>query len=162
MDLDYIMSDLGGLDSRRSSLSFVEPYLPLPKDRRKSKNKEKRNMKKGKEKAKGEDLIDPPGRLPELLPEPWVDDSTGIIRPNTVTLDVSFSGSLRLYKPDSARRRNQWSFSLELVFLPREHEQAGNPSPWVFWHCSQIGQIRIQRTTLPPGTCISVPFLSTC
>ena len=115
-------------------------------------------MKKGKEKAKGEDLIDPPGRLPELLRETWVDDTTGILRPSTVTLDDSFAGSLHLYEPDYTRRRNQWSFSHELVFLL----QGGNECPWVVWRCSQIGQIRIQQTILPPCTCTSVPFLSTC
>jgi hypothetical protein len=60
-------------------------------------------------------------------------------------------------------RRNEWSFIRErkrVSFPPRE--QNGNPKHWDVWRCSQIGQIRIERATLRPCTCISAPFLFTC
>lgn len=175
MDLDYIMSDLGGLDSRRSSLSFMVPQtLPLPpsKDKRKAKDKEKRNLKKDKEKAKGEDLdvammhglIYPPGRSPNLLDvAPWADNTTGIRRPSTNTLDDSFAGGLRYLDPDYALRRKEWSFSRghDRVSLP-PRESDGIPRHWDVWRCSQIGQIRVERATLPPCTYISVLFLGMC
>ena len=165
MDLDYIMSDLEGLDTRRSSLSFVAPQsLPLPpsKDKRKLKDKEKR--KKDKEKSKGEDLdvpmiqglIDPPSRSPNLLDvAPWAeaDDPTGLRRPSTVTLDDSFAGGLRFHDPDYALRRKEWSFNRDpdRVSLP-PRESDGNPRHWDVWRCSQIGQVRIERATIPPCT----------
>jgi hypothetical protein len=174
MDLDYIMSDLEALDTRRSSLSFVAPQsLPLPpsKDKRKLKDKEKR--KKDKERGKGEDLdvaamqglFDPPSHSPNLLDvAPWAeaDDATGLRRPSTVTLDDSFAGGLRFHDPDYALRRKEWSFirDRDRVSLPPREFDA-NQRHWDVWRCSQIGQIRIERATLPPCTCISVLFLGT-
>ncbi|KAH9168244.1 hypothetical protein EDB89DRAFT_1855714 [Lactarius sanguifluus] len=174
MDLGYIMNvDLEGLNTRRSSLSFIAPQsLPLPpaKDKRKSKDKEKRK----KEKGKGEDfdasvmrgLIGSPSNSSNLLDvAPWAEaegGATGLRRPSTVTLDDSFAGGLRRDDPDYALRRNKWSFIRvrEHVPLP-PRELDGNPRLWDVWRCSQIGQIRIERATLPPCTCISVPFLAT-
>lgn len=164
IDLDYIMNvDLEGSDTRRSSLSFIAPQsLPLPpsKDKRKLKDKEKR--KKDKEK-KGEDfdvavmhgLLGSPSGSPNLLDvAPWAeaDDPTGLRRPSTATLDDSFAGGLRRDDPDYALRRNEWSFIRErerVSLPPREFD--GNPRYWDFWRCSQIGQIRIERATLPPS-----------
>jgi hypothetical protein len=164
MDLDYIMSDLEALDTRRSSLSFVAPQsLPLPpsKDKRKLKDKEKR--KKDKERGKGEDLdvaamqglFDPPSHSPNLLDvAPWAeaDDATGLRRPSTVTLDDSFAGGLRFHDPDYALRRKEWSFirDRDRVSLPPREFDA-NQRHWDVWRCSQIGQIRIERATLPPS-----------
>jgi len=177
MDLDYIMNvgNLEGRDTRRSSLSFIAPQsLPLPpsKDKRKSKDKEKR--KKDKVKGKDEDfddaampgLIGSPSGSPNLLDvAPWAEagDATDLRRPSTVTLDDSFAGGLRRDDPDYALRRNEWSFirERERVSLP-PREPDGNPRLWDVWRCSQIGQIRIERATLPPCTCISVLFLATC
>ncbi|KAH9059004.1 hypothetical protein EDB87DRAFT_833794 [Lactarius vividus] len=160
MDLGYI---LDGLNTRRSSLSFIAPKsLPLPpaKDKRKSKDKEKRK----KEKGKGEDfdasvmrgLIGSPSNVPNLLDvAPWAeeeDGATGLRRPSTVTLDDSFAGGLRRDDPDYALRRNKWSFIRvrEHVSLP-PRELDGNARLWDVWRCSQIGQIRIERATLPPS-----------
>ena len=170
VNLEYIM-DLEGRDTRRSSLSFMAPQsLPLPpsKDKRKPKDKEKR--KKDKESGKAEDfdiaamrgLIGPSSHPSNLLDvAPWAepDDATGPRRPSTVTLDDSFAGGLRRDDPDYASRRKEWSFirERERVSLP-PRELDGNPRRWDLWRCSQIGQIRIERATLPPCTCI----LPTC
>ena len=169
MNLDYIMniSDLEGRDTRRSSLSFMAPQsLPLPpsKDKRKPRDKDKR--KKDKESGKGEDfdiaamrgLIGSSSDSPNLqVVAPWAepDDATGPRRPSTVTLDDSFAGGLRRDDPDYASRRKEWSFirERERVSLP-PREPDGNPRRWDLWRCSQIGQIRIERATLPPCTCI--------
>ncbi|KAI9437463.1 hypothetical protein H4582DRAFT_2077012 [Lactarius indigo] len=135
MDLGYIMNvDPEGLNTRRSSLSFIAPQtLPLPpaKDKRKSKDKEKR--KKDKEKGKAEDfdtsvmrgLIGSPSHPSNLLDvAPWAEADDR--RPSIMTLDDSFAGGLRRDDPDYALRRNRWSFI-------------------------RIGQIRIERATLPPS-----------
>jgi len=174
MDLDYIMNvgNLEGRDTRRSSLSFIAPQsLPLPpsKDKRESKDKEER--KKDKEKGKGEDfdvamlrgLFESPSgspTLPDVAPWAEADHTTGLRLASTVILDDSFAGSLRRYDYDYALRRNEWSFIRErerVSFPPREPD--GNPRHWDIWRCSQIGKIRIERATLPPCTCISVPIL---
>lgn len=164
MNLDYIMNvgNLEGRDTRRSSLSFIAPQsLPLPPSK-KVKDKEKR--KRDKERGKGEDfdvaamrgLIGPAVDSSNLLAvAPWTepDDAAGPRRPSTVTLDDTFAGGLRRDDPDYALRRKEWSFvrERERVSLPLR-EPEGNPRHWDVWRCSQIGQIRIERATLPPCT----------
>ncbi|KAF8267673.1 hypothetical protein EI94DRAFT_1700844 [Lactarius quietus] len=167
MDLDYIMnvSDLEGRDMRRSSLSFIAPQslpLPPPKDRRKVRDKEKhkKDTERGNEDEFNVDamrgLIGGPSSDPSNLLDvaPWagMDDASGPRRPSTVTLDDTFAGGLRRDDPDYALRRKEWSFvrERERVFLPIR-EPDGNPRHWDVWRCSQIGQIRIERATLPPS-----------
>ena len=165
MDLDYIMNvgDLEGRATRRSSLSFMAPQtlpLPPPKDKRKTKEKRK------KDKSNDEDFnvaavrglmgsSTDPSNLLDVAP--WADagDAAGPRRPSTVTLDDSFAGGLRRDDPDYASRRKEWSFirERERVVLPLR-EPDGNPRHWDLWRCTQIGQIRIERATLPPCTCI--------
>ncbi len=135
IDLDYIFNvgGPGGLDSRRSSLSFVAPqYLPLTPSMEKRKSRRKKNKE-------GEDFY------------------------AAVTLEDSFLCIRHWDDPDYELRRDEWSFirKRERVSLP-PREPDGNPRLWDVWRCSQIGQIRIEQATLPPCTCISVPFLATC
>jgi hypothetical protein len=139
--------------------------LPLPpsKDKRKSKDKEKRKKER---KGQDEDFdvaavrgTNRPSRDPSNLLDvaPWADagDAAGPRRPSTVTLDDSFAGGLRRDDPDYASRRKEWSFirERERVVLP-SREPDGNPRHWDVWRCTQIGQIRIERATLPHCTCI--------
>ena len=165
MNLDYIMNvgNLEGRDTRRSSLSFIAPQsLPLPPSK-KAKDKEKR--KRDKERGGKDDdfdvaamrgLIGPAIDSSNLLAvAPWAEaeDAAGPRRPSTVTLDDTFAGGLRRDDPDYALRRKEWSFvrERERVSLPLR-EPEGNPRHWDVWRCSQIGQIRIERATLPPCT----------
>lgn len=162
MVLDYILGvgGPGGLDTRLSSQSLP---LPPPKDRRKSKNKKKGN--KGKEKRMSEEsgtLSDSPNLLDVA---PWA-DIMAPRRPSTTTVDLavddSFARSLRLVDPD-VLHRNEWSFI-------RNRERVSFPPPelnksrryWDVWRCSQIGQIRVERVTLPSCTCVSVPCICIC
>jgi hypothetical protein len=164
MDLDYIMNPKDR-DRRRSSLSFIAPQsLPLPPSRQKSRDKEMRT--KDEERGKDKDFDVPalrkligPSRDSANLRDvaPWAepDDTTDSPRPSTGTLDDSFAGGLRRDDPDYASRRKEWSFTRkrERAILP-SREPDGKPKHWDVWRHGQIGQIRIERATLPHCTCI--------
>jgi hypothetical protein len=163
MNLAYIMNvNLEGRDTRRSSLSFMAPQsLPLPPSSKKANDKEKRK-KDNKERGTDDDfdvaamrglMAGDPSNLLDVAPWAGADDAAGPRRPSTVTLDDSFAGGLRRDDPDYASRRKEWSFvrGRERVSLPLR-EPDGNPRHWDVWRCSQIGQIRIERATLPPCT----------
>jgi hypothetical protein len=157
-----------GCASRRSSLSFIAPQsLPLPpsKDGRKSKDKGKR---------KGEDFdvavlsrligsLSGSLDLLDVAPLEEAVDTPGVRRPSTVTPNDPSAGGLRFHDPYNALSRNEWSFIRDRDRISRPpREQDGNPRHWDVWRCPQIGQIRIERANLPPCTCISVPYFSTC
>ncbi|KAF8269282.1 hypothetical protein EI94DRAFT_1015639 [Lactarius quietus] len=84
---------------------------------------------------------------------PWaeVDDVSCPRRTSTVTLEDSFAGHLDRDDPDYTSRLNDWSFVRERVSLPIR-EPDGSSGYWDdVWRCSQIGQIHIERATLPPS-----------
>ena len=166
MDLDYIMNPKGR-DWRRSSLSFMAPQtLPLPPSKNKQKSRDKEKRTKDEERGKDKDLDVPALRqligssresanLLDVAPWAEADDTTDSGRPSTVTIDDSFAGGLRRNDPDYASRRKEWSFTCkrEPAILP-SREPDGNPKHWDVWRHGQIGQIRIERATLPHCTFI--------
>ncbi|KAI0316509.1 hypothetical protein OF83DRAFT_1172832 [Amylostereum chailletii] len=171
LDLAYIMDGItgGGPGSRRSSLSFVQPLSPPPKEKGKGKEKGK-NKNKDKGKGKGKSEFDPndfgsPSSLLDVAP--WATDVTyPPRRPSTITIsgDDTFAKGLREADPSYTNSRLEWSFIRDPTTGPLPDPIPGaKPAKHEIWRCEHIGKVVVDRisvltsdTTRPPQQRLNV------